>query len=92
MEDMSRNDGQGAGGMDEVKSTGEMGTLRIKERWGTWVDQSVKLLTLDFTSSHDLTVGVIEPHIGLCADGTSLLGILSLSPSSACTLSLSLSK
>ena len=30
--------------------------------------QSVKHLTLDFGSGHDLTVRDIEPHVGLCAD------------------------
>ena len=35
---------------------------------GAWVAQSVKWLTLDFSSGHDLTVPEIEPHIGLCAD------------------------
>ena len=30
--------------------------------------QSVKHLTLDFDSGHDLTVRGFEPHIGLCAD------------------------
>ena len=44
---------------------------------GTWVVQSIKHLTLDFGSGHDLMVHEIEPHIRLCAD--SLLGILSLS-------------
>ena len=31
--------------------------------WGTWVAQSVKHLTLDFGSGHDLTVHEFEPHI-----------------------------
>ena len=30
--------------------------------------QSVKPLTLDFVSGHDLTVRGIEPHVGLCSD------------------------
>ena len=30
--------------------------------------QSVKCLTLDLASGHDLTVHGIEPHIGLCTD------------------------
>ena len=30
--------------------------------------QSVKRLTLDFDSGHDLTVGEIELHAGLCAE------------------------
>ena len=35
---------------------------------GTWVAQSVKLLTLDFSSGPNLQVRETEPHIGLCAD------------------------
>ena len=35
---------------------------------GTWVARSVKCLTLDFGSGHDLTVGGFEPLTGLCAD------------------------
>ena len=30
--------------------------------------QSVKRLTLDFDSCHDLTVGEFEPRVRLCAD------------------------
>ena len=33
-----------------------------------WVVQSVKRLTLDFGSSHDLAVRGFELHVGLCAD------------------------
>ena len=40
--------------------------------------QSVKQQTLDFGSGHDLTVRGIEPGMGLCADSTVLLEILSL--------------
>ena len=36
--------------------------------WGAWVTQSVKHLTLDFSSDYDLMVCEIEPHIGLLAD------------------------
>ena len=32
------------------------------------VAQSVEHPTVDFGSGHDLTVGEIEPHVGLCAD------------------------
>ena len=32
---------------------------------GAWVTQSVKHLTLDFDSGHDLTVYELEPCIGL---------------------------
>ena len=64
--------------------------------------QSVKHLTLGFSSGHDLTVHEFEPHIGLHVDRVSLLGILSLSfslalpliilsPSLSLCLSLSLS-
>ena len=35
---------------------------------GAWVAQSVKRMTLDFVSGHDLTVCEFEPHIGLCPD------------------------
>ena len=38
-------------------------------KWGTWVVQLVKRLTLDFGSGHDLIVREIEPCIQLCADG-----------------------
>ena len=34
---------------------------------GTWVAQSVKHLTLDFSSGHDLTVREFKPCIGLHA-------------------------
>ena len=33
--------------------------------WGAWVAQSVKRLTLDFSSGHDLTVSEFEPYIRL---------------------------
>ena len=35
---------------------------------GTWVAQSVKCLTVDFCSGHDLMVRKIEAHVGLCTD------------------------
>ena len=35
---------------------------------GTWVAQSVKHLTLDFSSGHDLTVREFKPRAGLCTD------------------------
>ena len=34
---------------------------------GTWVVQSVKHLTFDFGSGHDVTVCGFKPHIRLCA-------------------------
>ena len=42
--------------------------LEYSKAGGTWVAQSVKHLTLDFGSGHDLMVYDIKPHIGLCAD------------------------
>ena len=33
---------------------------------GVWVAQSVKHLTFDFGSGHDLMVPGIKPHAGLC--------------------------
>ena len=42
--------------------------LEFTQSWGTWVAQSVKRLTLDFSSRHDLTVPEFEPCIRLCAD------------------------
>ena len=63
---------------------------------GAWVAQSVKRLTLDFGSSHDLTVREFKPHVGLCTDSTEpawdSLSLLSLSAPTPLTLSLSLSK
>ena len=37
-------------------------------KWGDWVAQSVKPLTHDFGSGHNLTVPGFEAHIGLCVD------------------------
>ena len=37
---------------------------------GTWVAKSVEWLTLNFGSSHDVTVCRTEPQIGLCIDST----------------------
>ena len=34
---------------------------------GAWMAQSVKHLTLDIGSGHNLMVCGIEPHVGLCA-------------------------
>ena len=44
------------------------GQQKRLEILGAWGAQSVKYLTLDLSSGHDLTVGDIQPHIGLCAD------------------------
>ena len=46
--------------------------------WGTWVAQSLKRLTLDFGSGHDLRVREIEPLLGSMLTARRLLGILSL--------------
>ena len=59
---------------------------RLRTLRGAWVVPSVKDLTLDFGSGHDLTVCEMESCVGLCAD--------SMEPawdSLSCTLSLSLS-
>ena len=50
---------------------------------------SVKRLTLDLGSGHDLTVHGFDPRMGLCADIAELS--LSAPPLLACSLSLSLS-
>ena len=47
---------------------------------GVWVAQSVKHLTLDFSSGCDLTVCGVKPHIGLHA-GHRACFLLSLCPS-----------
>ena len=60
---------------------------------GAWVAQSVKRLTLDLSSGHNLMVRAFKPHIGLCADSMeSAWDALSLSlcPSPACTCAFSL--
>ena len=57
--------------------------------------QSVKVLTLDFDSGHDLTVHGFEPHVRFCADSSeseayfTFCVSLSLYPSPARALSLS---
>ena len=61
---------------------------------GIGVAQSVKHLTFDLGSSHDLTVGDTEPRLRLCTDSMEPAWdsvSLTLYPSSAHTLSLSLS-
>ena len=35
---------------------------------GPWGAQSIKHLTLDFSSDHDLKVHEFEPSVGLCTD------------------------
>ena len=71
--------------------------IKVKVNWGAWVAQLVKSLTLDFSSSPDLTVREIEPHVGLCTDnmepaGDSLSPSLSAPPVHTCTHTLSQSK
>ena len=43
------------------------GVKSVWKLWGAWVAQSVKHLTLDFGSGHDLLVHEFEPHVLLCA-------------------------
>ena len=63
---------------------------------GAWVAQSVKHLTLDFSSGHNLTVPGIEPGVELHADSAEpawyslSLSSLSLPLPNSCALSLSL--
>ena len=42
--------------------------LKQHKSGGVWVAQSVKCLTLDLGSGHNLTVGEVEPRVGLCTD------------------------
>ena len=42
--------------------------IKVVLAWGTWVAQSVRHPTIDFSSGHDLTVCEMEPHIRLCTD------------------------
>ena len=59
--------------------------------WGAWVSQSVKHLTPDFGSGHDLTVRELEPCVQLCTECGACLGFcLPFSLSLPCSLSLSL--
>ena len=51
--------------LERKRGVGQTKTTNV---WGAWVAQWVKRLTLDFGSSHDLTVHGIETHVGLCAD------------------------
>ena len=59
---------------------------------GTWVAQSVRHLTLDFGSRHDLAVRRSSPASGSVLSAQSLLGILPLSLSLCPSLAFSLSK
>ena len=44
--------------------------LNKTQAGGTWVAQSVKRLTLDFGSGHDLMVCDFKARIGLCANSS----------------------
>ena len=59
---------------------------------GAWVAQSVKCLTLDYSSSHDPAGHEIGSHIGLCTDsvepGWDSLSSVSLPAPPLLTLSL----
>ena len=70
-------------------------SFKVNHR-GAWVAQSVKHLSLDFSSGHDLTVRGIKPHVRLCTDSAepawnSLSLLLSLPLPHSCSLALSLS-
>ena len=72
-----------------------LGRLYIqKAAWGTWLAQSVKHLTLAFSSGHEFMGCEYEPQSGICADSSeSAWDFLSLSislPLHSCSLSLSL--
>ena len=71
--------------------------MQISPHRGAWAAQSVKRLTLDFSSGHDLTVCDREPRVGLCADSAeppwdSLSPSLSLPLLRSKSVSLSLKK
>ena len=51
--------------------------------------QSIKYLTPNFTSGHDLKVREFEPHIGLCTDSAvQAQDVVSLPLPHSCTLTL----
>ena len=60
--------------------------LKISPNQGAWVAQSVKHLTLGFSSGHDLMDCEFEPHIGLCADSREPAWDFSLSLPSSLSL------
>ena len=71
----------------ELKWVG--GSLESDTQGGTWVAQSVKCQTLDFSSGHDLTVPEGKPRVRICADSVEpAWDSLSLCPSPAHSLSL----
>ena len=55
---------------EESKKAPGGGQKRVlgKEQRGAWVAPSVRRLTLDLGSGHDLPVREFEPHVGLHAD------------------------
>ena len=66
-------------------------------RWGTWVTQSVKHLTLDFLSGHDLVVHEFKSGLRLQTDSAepawdSLSSSLSVPPPLTLSFSLKINK
>ena len=51
--------------------------MKVRSERDAWVAQLDKRLTLGFSLGHGVTVHGFQPHIRLCADHLSLLGILS---------------
>ena len=72
----------------ERRAIGNGYSLKITFSWGNWMAQSVKRLTLDLSSGHDLVVHEFKPHVGLWADSAEPAWD-SLSPSLPCWCSLS---
>ena len=58
-------------GIQTGASTGEdsMDIFQKVKNRGSWVAQSVKHPTLDFSSGHDLTVCDFKSHVMLCTNG-----------------------
>ena len=57
--------------LELIRKFGNVARYKIKMEKSDFLGHlggSVKHLTLDFGSGHDLTVHEIEPHIGLCTD------------------------
>ena len=80
----------------ETVESSVAGSQKVKNEIITRVARSVKrllILALDFGSGHGVTIRGIKPRVGLCTDSAEpAWGSLSLSlcPSPACALSLSL--
>ena len=51
--------------LNQLSHTGTLQIYVLKVHRGAWVAQSVRHLTLDPGSGHDLMVGEFEPHVGL---------------------------